>query len=152
MSKLKIKRFTEDAILPTRTHPTDAGLDLYSPIDIHLGYGARVKINIHIGITLFEGTVGLILDRSSMGNQGVKVLGGVIDANYRGEIQVILAYVAKQRSPDDRISSDDEFVEIKRGDKIAQLIITAAYTPEILEVQELDMTDRNDKGFGSSGR
>ena len=141
MNKLRIKRFTEDAILPTRTHPTDAGLDLYSPIDATIQAFDFVKIDLGIGIALFEGTVGLIFDRSSLGSKGIGHLAGVIDANYRGSIQVILTN-----------AFDPGKYEIKRGDKIAQLIITAAYTPEVLEVEELETTDRGTKGFGSSGR
>lgn len=141
MNKLRIKKFTEDAILPTRTHPTDAGLDLYSPIDATIHAFDFVKIDLGIGIALFEGTVGLILDRSSMGSKGIGHLAGVIDANYRGSIQVILTNTFRP-----------SVYEIKRGDKIAQLIITAAYTPEVLEVEEFESTDRGTKGFGSSGR
>lgn len=83
-----------------------------------------------------------------MGNSGIRVLGGVIDANYRGEIQVILAYVAKEAGWEKYPSH----VVIKRGDKIAQMVITPIHTPEIEEVEALDETDRGTKGFGSSGR
>jgi dUTP pyrophosphatase len=152
LSKLKVKLFTDDAILPTRKYPTDAGLDLYSPVDIDVTYGARVKINLHVGVALFEGTVGLILDRSSMADKGIRTLGGVIDANYRGEISVILAYVADELLPDGSIPMNTDTVSIKRGDKIAQMIITAAYTPEVLKVTEFESTDRGTNGFGSSGR
>jgi dUTP diphosphatase len=155
LNKLKIKKFKDNAILPTRAYPTDAGLDFYSPVDISIPYGKRVRINTHIGIALFEGTVGLILDRSSIANQGIRNLGGVIDANYRGEIHIILAYVATDHDGTDIATYSDwvtPWIQIKRGDKIAQMIITAAYTPEILEVKELDITDRGVAGFGSSGR
>ena len=146
--KLRVKRFTKDAVLPTRTHLTDAGLDFYSPEDIIIPFGKRVRVNTHIGIALELGTVGLIQDRSSMGNAGVRVLGGVIDANYRGEIQIILAYVAKAAG----MEKFDTHVIIERGDKIAQMIIMPVYTPELEIVDDLDETDRGNKGFGSSGR
>ena len=157
MNKLRIKRFTEDAILPTRAHPTDAGLDLYSSENITIAYGERVKINTHIGVALFEGQVGLILDRSSIANKGIRTLGGVIDANYRGEIQIILAYVGLEDLRTDDLLlhlliKKDDPINIQRGDKIAQLIITAAYTPEVIEVNEFETTDRGSNGFGSSGR
>lgn len=105
-----------------------------------------------IGVALPEGTVGLLFDRSSMGDKGIRTLGGVVDANYRGEISVILAYVAGTRLEDGSIPLGEDYVDIKRGDKIAQFIITAAYTPEVLEVAEFETTDRGSKGFGSSGR
>lgn len=148
LNKLRVKKFTNDAILPTRAHNTDAGLDFYSPIDATIPLGKRVKINTHIGVALFEGQVGLLQDRSSMGNQGVRILGGVIDANYRGEIQIILAYVA---TLEDKQPFDTDII-IKRGDKIAQMIITAVYTPQIIEVTEFESTDRGANGFGSTGR
>ena len=149
---LKVKLFTEDAILPTRTHPSDAGLDLYATEDVSITYGAKQRINTHVGIALPEATVGLIQDRSSMGNNGVRVLGGVIDANYRGEIQVVLAYVAHPQASDGSFALGYDRVEIKRGDKIAQLIIVPVFTPEVVEVFSFEDTDRGDKGFGSSGR
>lgn len=153
MQDLKVKCFTEDAILPTRAHDSDAGLDFYSPVDILLPYGKRIKINTHIGIALEEKTVGLFQDRSSMGNSGVRVLGGVIDANYRGEIHIILAYVAGYHDGSAFAEYDgNSWIEIKRGDKIAQMIITPIYTPVVVEVSEFETTDRNDNGFGSSGR
>lgn len=148
MNKLRIKRFKDNAIIPTRNYPTDAGLDFYAPESYYIPYGKRVKINTHIGIALSENTVGLIQDRSSMGNKGVRVLGGVIDANYRGEISIILAYVAKLEDGE----AFDSHIIINRGDKIAQMIITTAYTPYVVEVDEFDVTDRGSNSFGSSGR
>lgn len=145
---MDVKRFTDDAILPTRSHPTDAGLDFYSTENYTLSYGSRVKINTHVGVRLPEGTVGLIQDRSSMGNAGIRVLGGVIDANYRGEIQIILAYVAKEVGWEKYPTT----VNIERGDKIAQMVIVPILTPAIQEVIEFETTDRNDSGFGSTGR
>jgi len=141
MDTLWIKRFTDNAILPTRAYPTDAGLDLYSPYDAYIWQQDMVKIDIGIGIALSKGTVGLILDRSSIASKGIRTLGGVIDASYRGSISVILANV-----------SSNENYEIKRGDKIAQLIITTAYTPQVMEVDDFEITDRGVNGFGSSGR
>lgn len=71
----------------------------------------------------------------------MRTLGGVIDANYRGEIGIVLANVA-----------EPEGLRFNKGDKIAQLIITNAYTPVVEEVDDFETTDRGDKGFGSSGR
>lgn len=150
MNELTVKRFTPDAILPVRAHPTDAGLDLFSPIDATIEVWGFVKIDLGIGIALPEGKVGLIFDRSSMASNGISAapddsainkLGGVIDANYRGSISVVLANAVGEFDYD-----------IKKGDKIAQLLIVDAYTPVIVEVDEFETTDRNDGGFGSTGR
>jgi dUTP pyrophosphatase len=141
MDQLRVKRFNPNAILPVRAHPTDAGLDLFSPIDIDVQVWSFVKIDIGIGIALPEGKVGLILGRSSMGSQGIGHLAGVIDANYRGSIGVIVTNAV-----------GDVDYEIKAGDKIAQLLIVDAYTPAVVEVDEFETTDRNTNGFGSTGR
>lgn len=146
--KLRVKRFNDSGIWPTRSNPTDAGLDFYSPIDIYIPLGKRVRINTHIGVALAPGTVGLIQDRSSMGNAGVRVLGGVIDANYRGEIQIILAYIATLENRE----AFDSHIIIERGNKIAQMIIVPVFTPELETVEEFESTDRGTNGFGSSGR
>lgn len=152
INELRVKRFTNTAILPTRAHDNDAGLDLYSPEDATIHFGSRVKINLHIGVAIPEGYVGLILDRSSMGNKGVRTLGGVIDAGYRGEVQAILAYVADERLQDGSISLGFQSVDVRRGDKIAQMIIVPVLTPAVVEVDEFETTTRNDSGFGSTGR
>ncbi len=104
MDTLKVKKFSSDAILPTRAHSTDAGLDLYSPIDATLHAFDYIKIDIEIGIALPVGKVALIFDRSSMASKGIGKLGGVIDANYRGSISVILSN-----------ATNPHVYEIKRG-------------------------------------
>jgi len=141
MQELRVKRFNPNAILPVRAHPTDAGLDLFSPIDSEVQVWSFVKIDIGIGIALPEGKVGLIFDRSSTGSNGIGHLAGVIDANYRGSISVILTNAV-----------GDTDYEIKAGDKIAQLLIVDAYTPAVVEVDEFETTDRGSNGFGSTGR
>lgn len=141
-----VKLLSNSAKLPTRTYPTDAGLDLYSPVDVKLyrinnHYHTGIKIPIDIAIALDPGTVAYIMPRSSMNARGIFTATGVIDANYRGNIMVWLANMA------------GEFVEyIKAGDKIAQLVIHQVNTPIITQVDTLDTTDRGSNGFGSSGR
>lgn len=141
MDQLRVKRFFNSAVLPVRAHTTDAGLDLFSPIETYISVWGMVKIDIGIGIALPVGKVGLIMGRSSLASSGVDKLGGVIDANYRGSISVILINPV----------GDEDYI-IRRGDKIAQLLIMDVYTPSIVEVDEFEITDRNDAGFGSSGR
>lgn len=141
LERLRVKRFNPNVKLPTRTHESDAGLDLYAPEDITIPFGRRVKVPSGIGVALAEGTVGLLFDRSSTGALGTRVLGGVIDASYRGEIGIVIANVA-----------NPEGIEFKAGDKIMQLLIVPVFTPEVLEVNDFEDTDRGAKGFGSSGR
>jgi dUTP pyrophosphatase len=140
MDTLNIHRFSPDATLPTRAHPGDAGLDLYSLEDVLLPPAQGKVTKTGIGIALPEGYVGLVADRSSMAKKGVKTAGGVIDAGYRGEIHIVLWNISAAE------------IGIRRGDRIAQLLILPVATPAVREVASLDETVRGAKGFGSSGQ
>ena len=129
-----------DATLPTRAHPDDAGLDLYALEEATLEPGRGAHVKTGIAVELPPGTAGLIADRSSMARRGLKTAGGVIDAGYRGEIGVLLWNV----SPEPHT--------VKRGDRIAQLLVVAVRTPAVREVVTLKRTPRGEDGFGSTGR
>ena len=139
-SSLNILRVSPQATLPTRAHPHDAGLDLYGLETVFLEPGQGRVVKTGIAIALPEGYVGLVADRSSLGKKGIKTAGGIIDAGYRGEIHIVLWNISK------------ESVELKQGDRIAQLLIFPIATPAVIEVDTLDTTDRGTKGFGSSGK
>ena len=136
---LQIKKLDPNAIVPQRAHPGDAGLDLFSTEDKILPPHEPIKIKTGLAMAIPFGNVGLICDRSSMGAQGIRTLGGVIDAGYRGEVQVLL------------INLKNNPFEIKRGQKIAQLLVQPVqlYTPA--EVFELEDSARSLGGFGSTG-
>jgi dUTP pyrophosphatase len=136
---LKVKRLNENAKLPTRSNPNDAGLDLYAIQDTILHPDGIIKIGTGIAIELPYGTVGLQLDRSSLGSKGIHNFAGVIDSNYRGELFVVL-----------HNSTDKTFI-LKQGDRIAQLVIMPILLPTPIEVEELTNTERGINGFGSSG-
>jgi len=148
--KLPVKKLHPDAKLPTRNKLTDAGLDLYTVKGVTLTIGNRVRLSLGIAMAIPVDHVGLILDRSGMGNKGVRTLAGVIDAGYRGEVQVILGYVAAEQLDDGSAIADD--VEIKVGDKIAQMVIVPVTMLDPEWNDDLDETDRGMNGFGSSGR
>lgn len=139
MSILNIKRMDPKAVLPTRTHLDDAGLDLYALEDGEIapmqGFVARTGISM----ALPPGTVGMVADRSSMAKKGFKTAGGIIDAGYRGEIHIVLRNLT------------NEVLRFGKGERIAQLIIYPILTPAVNEVTDLDQTGRGTKGFGSSG-
>jgi len=135
---MKVKKALESATLPVRAHETDAGLDLYAIEDTTIKPLEVSKIRTGIAIELPKETVGLILDRSSMGAKNIKVMGGVIDEGYRGEIIVCLSNLNPYN------------YSIKSGEKIAQLLVIPIITASIEEVKELSTTQRNDKGFGST--
>jgi dUTP pyrophosphatase len=140
MGTLPIKKLAPDATLPTRAHPDDAGLDLYAFEDAWLAPGEGKLVRTGIALALPRGHVGLIADRSSMAKKGIKTAGGVIDAGYRGEIQVVLWNLSSQ-----------EF-RIGRGERLAQLLLLPIATPAVEEVAELNETSRGSGGFGSSGK
>jgi dUTP pyrophosphatase len=139
-NSLPIKKVSPDAVLPTRAHHDDAGLDLYGLEDVTLEPRQGRMARTGIAIALPPRHVGLIADRSSMAKKGIKTAGGVIDAGYRGEIQVVLWNISS------------EPVHLKAGERIAQLLILPVATPAVAEVQSLDDTARGEKGFGSSGK
>ena len=124
-----------DAIIPTRASKRCAGLDLYSSFDVKFGVGSINKISTGISISLPENSYGSIRDKSSLAAKGLITLGGVIDNDYTGEIIVIMTSLI-------------EPIKIKKGQKIAQLIVSNILYPEIKKVKYLKKTERNDKGFG----
>ena len=139
-NSINILRVSPDAVLPTRAHPGDAGMDLYSLEDITLQPGQGHTTRTGIALALPAGHVGLVADRSSMAKKGIKTAGGVIDAGYRGEIHIVLWNIS------------GELQHLKRGERIGQLLIFPVVTPAVVEVTELNQTARGAKGFGSSGK
>jgi dUTP pyrophosphatase len=93
-----------------------------------------------VAIAVPAGHVGLIADRSSLGKKGLKTAGGVIDAGYRGEVGVVLWNISK------------ETFTLRKGDRVAQLLIVPIAVPAVREVDNLDSTKRGSGGFGSTGR
>ncbi len=138
--KLKIKKLDKQAILPKREHEGDAGLDLYSIMNLEIAPNERVKIGTGIAMSLPLNYVGLLWDKSGLASkEGLKVLGGVIDAGYRGEIIVAIINLSENK------------YKVEKGQKIAQLLIQKVELPEVCEVSELEDTKRGFGGFGSTG-
>ena len=136
---IKVKKLHPDATVPMYAHPGDAGMDLYSVEDLILRPNYRAKIKTGISIELPSGYVSLVWDKSGVSSKGIKVLGGVLDSGYRGEYIVMLV----------NLSSED--FEIKKGQKVAQLLIQKVENPEIEIADELSDTSRGAGGFGSTG-
>jgi len=139
--RLEVKKVEKDATLPTRAHSSDAGMDFYALMRYDIQPGERVQIRTGIALAIPEGYVGLIWDKSGLSHKvGLKVLGGVIDAGYRGEIMIGI------------INLGEHAYRLERGHKIAQLLIQEVVLPDIVEVRALDEdTERGDGAFGSSG-
>jgi dUTP pyrophosphatase len=145
---LKIKKVHPDAKLPTKAHSTDLGYDLYANHDIEIWYGATVKISTGIAVGFPKGWGGFIKDRSSMASKQLITSGGVIDEDYTGELSIIMTYTCYE---DEFEEYEDKFIQIKKGDKIAQLVPIPTTNWSIEEVDSLEITNRGEKGFGSSG-
>jgi dUTP pyrophosphatase len=146
LNNMKVKLLDSRAKAPTVEHPgSDLGYDLYAIEDFHLQVGIPAKIRTGIAIEFNPFWGGVIKDRSSMAAKGITVSGGVIDSGYRGEIMVILTLNYKENK------CYSSF--IYPGDKIAQLILHPANTIYPFEVvEELNESERGEKGFGSTGR
>ena len=140
---LTIKRLDEDVELPRYAYPGDAGLDLRSNADLVLEPFERKLIPTGLAIAIPEGDAGFVLPRSGRAlKQGLSFPNtpGLIDSHYRGELKV----VAINLDPPNPIL-------INKGDRIAQLVIQEVPVVNLVEVKELDETDRGSGGFGSSG-
>lgn len=141
--KLRIKRSddVQDLPAPTYGRSGDAAFDIVASEAVTLESKTRYGIGTGLHVEIPEGYVGLIWDRSGLAfKSGITCLGGVIDANYRGEVKVCL------------LNTSDESVKIERGDRIAQMVIQPVLNIEIEEVAELSDTSRGKDGFGSSGK
>lgn len=138
--ELQIKKLHPDAKVPTFAHANDAGMDLYSFETIVIPAGERALVTTGIAMAIPAGYVGLIWDKSGLSNKsGLKVLGGVIDAGYRGEILVGI------------LNTSTETHTFAAGDKVAQMLIQAVVQPILVTVHQLDGTSRGDGAFGSTG-
>ncbi|PIY96913.1 MAG: dUTP diphosphatase [Candidatus Kerfeldbacteria bacterium CG_4_10_14_0_8_um_filter_42_10] len=138
---IKIKQWYPELKIPSYAHPGDAGLDLYSREDKVLNPGERHLFKMGFSLELPKGYVAFIWDRSGLAaKNGITNLGGVIEHTYRGEYGVILLNIGKE-----------EFA-VKKGDRIAQLLIQKIETVELKEVTELSDSARGVGGFGSTGK
>lgn len=140
---LKFKKLSPDAIIPVYAHPSDAGMDVRSMEDLVIPPGKRALVHTGLVMALPPMYEAQVRPRSGLAlKHGITVLNtpGTIDAGYRGEVGVILANFG-----------DGDFA-VRKGDKIAQLVIAPVVQPdEIVEIEEIDETDRGAGGFGSTG-
>ena len=142
--QLSVAKLSPDALLPTRAHEGDAGLDLYAAESAHIGPGERWGIGTGIAVEIPPGHAGLVLPRSGLAREhGITLVNspGLIDSGYRGEVRVLL------------LNTDPaETVRIEAGARIAQLLLTPIALAEPVETATLTESARGEGGFGSSGR
>ena len=140
---LSLRKLDQELPTPGRSHPGDAGIDLYARHPVVLEPGQRAVVHTGVAVAIPGGHAGLVVPRSGMAaRSGIGIVNspGLIDAGYRGEVRVML------------VNHGDERVPIGRGDRIAQLVVVPVALPEVVEVAELDETSRGEGGLGSSGR
>lgn len=141
MNFVGFKYLTKTAQMPTKANRTDAGFDLYADEDKFIFGNKRTTIKTGISLDMPDNLAGLIWPRSGLSvKKGIDVLAGVIDAGYRGEIMVCL------------YNTSDEDVEIKRGDRIAQIIFQEVPIISLQLREELGSSQRGSNGFGSTGK
>jgi len=130
--------------IPALAHRGDAGYDLTSRAELTLEPGERALVPTGIAVSIPEGFAGFLQPRSGLAaKHGVSIVNtpGLIDSHYRGEIKVILVNLDPEQS-----------FEVKRGDKICQLVFQKVEEVRFQEVDRLDETARGEGGFGSTGR
>ena len=138
--KLLVQKLHPKACMPSYAHATDAGMDLYALSEVVIEPRERVQVSTGLAFAIPEGYVGLIWDKSGLSHKsGLKTLGGVVDAGYRGEVLVGLVNLSTTR------------YVVRAGDKVAQMLIQKVTQPVLEEVDALDSTDRGNCGFGSTG-
>jgi dUTP pyrophosphatase len=142
--ELPVAKLQDNAVLPTRAHEGDAGLDLYACEEAHIGPGERWGVGTGVAVEIPAGHAGLVLPRSGLArDHGISLVNapGLIDAGYRGELRVLL------------LNNDPaDIFRISAGDRIAQLVLVPIAIAAPVEAPGLAESARGEGGFGSSGR
>lgn len=141
--EILLRRLDPGVPVPAYAHPGDAGADLVTTVEVHLEPGERALVPTGVGIALPEGYVALVHPRSGLAaRHGLSIVNapGTVDAGYRGEVKVML------------INLDPvEPVHLRRGDRVAQLVVQRVERARFVEVEALPDSVRGDGGYGSTG-
>lgn len=140
MIRVNIKKLDPQVVLPAYSRDGDAAMDIRSAEDYLLKIGERKAFKTGLAFEIPEGYAGLVWDRGGMAAKyGIHTMAGVLDANYRGEMMIVLKNL-----------SEEDF-NITRGDRIAQMLVQKVERCAIVEVEHLSETERGAGRFGSSG-
>jgi dUTP pyrophosphatase len=142
--ELPVRRLDPGLPLPAYAHPGDAGADLCAAEDVELPPGGRATVGTGVAVAVPDGHAAFVHPRSGLASRhGITVVNapGTVDAGYRGEVRVVLLNT-DQREP----------FTVRRGDRIAQLVVQPVTRVRFLEVAELPASPRGEGGFGSTGR
>lgn len=139
--QLKVKKLHPEAKLPKYATEGDAGMDLFALEEVEVKPGEVVRIRSGVAMEIPEGYVGLCWDKSGLSmKHGIKVLAGVIDSSFRGELVMAVINLGK------------DTYTFEKGHKVMQMLVQKVEHMEIEESESLSETDRGEKGFGSSGK
>ena len=141
---VSVQKLAADAVVPKYAHDGDAGVDLYSAINLNLKPGERALVPTGLKMAIPSGYEGQVRPKSGLAlKHGITMLNtpGTVDAPYRGEVGVIVINHDKSAA-----------YEIKKGEKIAQMVFNKVEYVTFTEVPELDATTRGEGGFGSTGK
>lgn len=136
---IKVKKLSPLAKLPLRAHPTDSGADLFALQTTVLPPRSITKVKTGIALELQEGTSGCVWGKSSVESKGIKVMAGLIDCTYRGEVLICM------------YNLNDTPFTFEEGQKVAQLVVLPTLYPNF-EEGEVSSTERGKGGFGSTGK
>ncbi|GAB3666234.1 dUTP diphosphatase [Nocardioides korecus] len=143
MVQIQIRRLDPGLPLPAYAHPGDAGADLHAAVDVVLAPGGRALVPTGLALALPEGYVALVHPRSGLAaRHGISIVNapGTVDAGYRGEVRVCLVNTDRH-----------EPFTVRRGDRIAQLVVQRFETAEFVEADDLPDSERGAGGYGSTG-
>jgi dUTP pyrophosphatase len=141
--EVQIRRLDDGVPLPAYAHPGDAGADLATTVDVELAPGQRALVPTGVSIALPDGYVALVHPRSGLAaRSGLSIVNspGTVDAGYRGEIKVVLVNL-----------DPTEPITLRRGERIAQLVVQRVEQATFVEVDRLPASARGDGGYGSTG-
>lgn len=137
---MKIKKFRDDVKLPTKSHPSDGGLDIYLPDGFEIKPFETLTLGLGIGVAIPEGCAGMLVPRSSMAKKGLIMQTQLIDAGYTGEIHLIIT------------NCSSNYYNFQPNDRVCSLVAYNLINPYLEIVDELPTTDRGSNGLGSSGK
>ncbi|MGB2579020.1 dUTP pyrophosphatase [Elusimicrobium simillimum] len=140
MNTIKVKKLDPNAKLPHRAHATDSGADMFALERTVLPAKSITSVRTGIAIELPENTSGIVWGKSSVESKGIKVMAGLIDHPYRGEVLICL------------YNLNDKDFTFEAGQKVAQLVVLPTLYPDFEEAADLSQTKRGEGRFGSSGK
>jgi len=140
-SPLRVRKLSSDATIPVRGSARAAGYDLFAAADAQVPAQGKALIRTDLALAIPTGYYGRVAPRSGLAlKHHIDVGAGVIDEDYRGPLGVLL------------FNFGSTPFDVKKGDRVAQLLVEKIITPPVLEVDDLDATDRGAGGFGSTGK